>query len=1190
MSITLRSPLAGRACSTASHWRSFCLTSVLAASATAGYAQTTGSIAGTVTDPMGLKVSDATVTIIDPGTGLRREARTDSRGMFSVTALQVGSHELQVVAPGFREYRQTDVHIDAGEAVVVGVSLAIGSRQESVTVTSSSVHVEAADTQVGETIESFEATQDPLNGRSFTDLLALQPGVAPGTSFTAGSLTAAGASTISPSGDLNPGTIAINGQREFANGFSINGAYAEEPFTMGAALIPNLDSIQEFRIITSNADAEYGNYSGGQISIVTKSGSNQFHGGAFEFFRNTALDAKNFFSSDRGTFDQNQFGGTLGGPIVKEKAFFFGDYQGTHMTQGVDSGSIFVPSAADRSGNLVDLASQLTGTVGGPYWANQLAQKLGYAVAAGEPYYTAGCMTTAQCVFPNAVIPQTAWSVPAQKLIGYIPLPNNPNGSFSTSSQSETLVDNKGGLRTDADTRLGRLSAYYAIDDYALNNPYPTQQGGANVPGFNALTNGRSQIIELSSTTTFHANMVNQFQASYLRDVNILGTPVGTVGTSLASQGFVTADGQPSIVPQRPKIVGVENVIFNNFILGSTITGLNQIDNVFQYSDTFSRTVGAHTFKLGGVLMYNEVNANADVQSNGTYSFFGSETGVDFADFLLGVASRYTQGDAMPFYMRNRYRALFVQDSWRVRSDLTLNYGLRWDIMMPFYEKFNQIQTLVPGEQSVVYPGAPTGLVFPGDPGIARSLAPTRWNDLSPRIGVAYAPTPHGRMMEKLLGRRGDFSLRAGAGRYFSAVEGISAGVMAGDPPYGSTYTSPAPPLFTDPFVNAATGFDNGQRFPLHFPALNASASNPNTTVNWAQFLPVTGLPGYAPGNVSPYAIEYDLSLQRQFGPNTVATLSYIGSEGHHLLTLLEANPGNPSLCLGLSQLNEVAAGSATCGPFGETSTYTTASGQTVQGTRAPLGGNFGSVDYLKTNGNSNYNSFELTVRHVSGRAQFLAGYTYSKSLDFASSLSDQLNPYNLRQTYAQSAFDIRHNFVTSVNYHLPVEALARSINRLTEGWIVSGIARFNTGFPVTMANSSDNSLYGTQPDGVNPFGVDLPQVQPGPLQLNHNPRNGNAYFNTSLFSLQPLGQPGNAARRYFPGPGIDNFDLALQKYVPLKDQVRLEFRIEAFNAFNHAQFFGPNAVNGDVNSSAFGQISSADAPRLVQAAIKLSF
>ena len=849
-----------------------------------------------------------------------------------------------------------------------------------------------------------------------------------------------------------------------------------------------------------------------------------------------------------------------------------------------------MPSLANRQGNFSDSADQLTGSVSGPYLAQLLGNKLGYGVSAGEPYYFSGCWSTAYCVFPNAIIPQRAWSTPALNLLQYIPSPNLPGNFFSTSAVDQSLRDDKGAVRIDALTHVGQISAYYLADDYSLNNPYPVLQGGANVPGFDALNLGRSQLMTLGVTKTFGPHTVNDVHFSYVRDANNVGTPQGTVGTSLVSQGFVTASGAPSILPQRPSIVGVENVTFNNFVIGSTVTGLKQIDNTYEYRDNLSHVIGTHTMKLGGELMFSQVNAAADVQSNGTFAFTGSETGIDFADFLVGAPSFYKQGDAQPFYMRNHYGALFVQDSWRAKPRVTVNFGARWDVIMPWYEKYNQIQTLVPGEQSIVYPGAPTGLVFPGDPGVARALAPVRWNDLSPRIGIAWAPRAESGLARKILGDGEKTSIRAGFGRFFSAVEGISAGVMAGDPPYGTTYISPAPPLFSNPFITASTGYDNGQRFPIQFPPLNASPSNPNSSVNWARFLPVSGLPGYKPDGVSPYTEQYTLSIQRQFGTSTVVTASYIGSESHHLLTLVEANPGNPALCLSLSQPNEVAPGTPTCGPFGESNVYTTASGQIVNGTRQALGPNFGSVDWLTTIGNSNYNAMQLSVRHTSAHLDLQAGYTYSKSLDNSSSIAEQLNPYNYNATYAPSAFDLKHNFVASYRYDLPMEKLFHARNRATLGWTLSGISRFGTGFPVTFTNAADTSLLGTQPDGVNTLGVDLPNVRPGPLDLNGNPRNGLPYFNTSLYSLPPLGSPGNSARRLFYGPGVENFDMVLAKTTSIGESTALEMRLEAFNAFNHAQFFGPTAVNGEITSSAFGQVVSAAPPRLVQVAVKLKF
>ena len=302
--------------------------------------------------------------------------------------------------------------------------------------------------------------------------------------------------------------------------------------------MPNLDSIAEFRILTNNFDAEYGNYSGGIINVVTKSGTNQLHGSAFDFLRNTDLDARNFFSPDRSFYRQNQFGGTLGGPIKKNKVFYFVDFQGTQQSQGIDTGLIDVPSAADRTGNISDLASELTGAVSTPYLANVLGQQLHYGVNPGEPYYFPGCTNSSGCVFPNGIIPPYAWSAPAQHLLQYIPLPNDGSTTFSTSSYGQTLRDDKGGLRVDGNSdRWGLLSAYYFVDDYNLNNPYPRQQGGASVPGFAALNLGRSQLINLSDTKTFGPTLVNELRVSFMRSANNVGQPSGGVGPSLCVSG-----------------------------------------------------------------------------------------------------------------------------------------------------------------------------------------------------------------------------------------------------------------------------------------------------------------------------------------------------------------------------------------------------------------------------------------------------------------------------------------------------------------------------------------------------------------------------------------------------------------------------------------------------------------------------
>lgn len=834
--------------------------------------------------------------------------------------------------------------------------------------------------------------------------------------------------------------------------------------------------------------------------------------------------------------------------------------------------------------------SSLTGTVQGSNWANLLSQKLGYAVHQGEPYYTTGCVNASQCVLPNAQVPTSAWATPAQKLLQYIPLPNNSNGTFSTAAFNETLHDEKGAMRVDANTRWGALSGYYFLDDYSLDNPYPTGQGGANVPGFNAITVGRAQLVSLGATRIIGGSMVNEFHFSYMRDANNVGQPVGGVGPSLVSQGFVDSIGQPGIYALAPKIEGVENISFNDFTFGVDTTGLKQANNTFQWIDNFSRVVGKHTVKIGGEFHFDQINVNADTVDNGSFLFTGSETGLDFADFLLGIPSNYNQAQARAFYYRNKYVGLYAQDTWQLRPNLTLSYGLRWDVLPPWDEKYDQLQTLVLDEQSRVYPGAPEGLVFPGDPGIPRTLAPTKFDKVAPRIGISYSPHFQTGLLRKIFGESGKTSFRAGYGIFFTSFEGLSASIMSDNPPYGYDYNSFAPPLFATPFVTAASGQDNGQRFPLTLPALGASSSSPNTSVNWSQFLPITGVPSFYRGNVPPYAENYMLSLQREIAASTVVSASYVGTQGHHLLVLTPANPGNPALCLSLSQSGDVSPGTPTCGPFGESSTYTTASGQVIPGTRGPFSSQFAAVSYQKTIANSNYNALELSIRHTSGPLELLAGYTYSKSIDQSSSLAEEIYPTDSALNRALSAFDMRHNFVGSFRWNLPFGQLLRNKNRWTEGWEISGLARFTTGLPVTLYNNNNTSLLGSIPNGINNNGVDTPEFTPGNLQINTNPRNGRTAFNNVLFSLPALGQLGSASRRFFYGPGINNFDLALLKNVHLTESKSLQLRLEAFNAFNHAQFFGPAAVNGNISSPEFGRIVSAAAPRILQLGAKLSF
>jgi hypothetical protein len=1192
------------------------------------FASVTASISGTVKDSSGASIPGATVTATDTGTGISQTTTTNGQGFYSFQSLPLGSYVVTVEQKGFKEYQQTNLVLDVNEARTVDATLQVGQVSEKIEVAANALHVETVSSQMGEVIEGKEMTDVPLVTRSYTDLLALQPGVVSSPSGMsgayAGSFISAGFAVPPVSGDLNSGALSVNGMRESSNGFILNGVLVQEVGYSGAGAIPNLDSIAEFRILTNNTDAEYGNYAGAQINVVTKSGTNQWHGNVFEFLRNTDLDAKNYFDvGSRGAYNQNQFGGTFGGPVIRDKIFFFADYQGNRVVQAVPQTIAGAPSSATEAGDFSGIAASFDPlvngvatptTVNGDAFAAQLSQQLGQPVTAGEPYYFPGCTSTSQCVLPNAQLPTAAFNPISTKLLPFI-LPAAPGsigsggtGVFSTTAGKINLTDNKFSGRIDANSGFaGLLSAYYYYDRYNRIDPY--WPGNSPVyPGFSIDGKGQTHNINLGSTKSFGASSVNEFRLGYFRLDTTLNQPLGGKQTNLADLGFASgANGAPGIFPGTPGVEGVPEIDFNSFIIGVPSRPNQLIDNIYQVVDNFSKAIGTHNIKFGGQFHFNQLEENLSNVANGNY-FFGSafsgqpsETGSDFVDFLLGAPASYVQGQSYPSYGRSFYMGLFAQDSWRAGPNLTLNFGLRYDVSSPWWEKYNEIQTLIPGEQSVVFPGSPKGWVFPGDPGVPRTLAPTRWNNFGPRFGLAYAMGDHEGMLGKLFGRAGASSIRAGYTLSYSALEGATDFNEIGDAPFGN-YTGQNEPTFAAPFTNRASGQSVKNLFPVapppkHFSAKNPASGPPYDTL--AEFFTAFGTIGSSPAfnnkNQLPYAQNYELSFQRQLSPTDVLTLSYVGTVGRRLLSSVSANPGNPGLCLSVSQASEVAPGSPICGPGGENNIYTTAAGTQILTTRSPFTGvvdptlgpitTFGNDSYFITKGWSNYNSAQVNYRHTSGNLQILLGYTFSKSFDDSSGYGEQFNPVNASLSRGLSAFDSTNNFVVSYNYILPFDRLGGP-KQLTGGWAISGITRFATGLPVTMVETDDNSLLGTAFGGPIVLPVDTPN-QVGALH-KMNPRNSSShyYFDPTAFASSAIGSEGDARRRFFHGPGTNNFDTALVKDTKLSERFNLQFRAEWFNVFNHTQFVTPSGIL----SGTFAQVTQAAAPRIGQVSLKLNF
>ena len=1216
-------------------------------------ADVTGSITGVVRDRGEAVVRGAKVQITNVQTNVSQEAATGADGSYHFLALSPGNYKISATASGFRTYNASDITLQVNDQLRIDITLQVGTVTEVVDVSAEAAHVETESTQLGEVVTSKQMLALPLNGRSYLDLLSLQAGVAPDNSLTIGGNTGTDARPVS--GYLNNvGNVSVNGQRETANAFLVNGGDVSEGRNLGAGLVPNLDSVEEFRLITNSFDAEYGKFSGAVMNAITKSGTNGFHGDVFEFVRNDKLDAANYFIPQKTELRRNQFGYAIGGPLWKNKIFWFTDYQGTRQVQGAETGGLFVLTDAERQG--IFNPNLLTGTVDvvqqpGPCpasvapcltWAQVLSNRLGYTVNQGEPYSAPNCttLTDAQngvCVFPNGVIPKAAWSPAAIGTLPSIPAPNVANQSFNYEDNSgrNRIRDDKIGERIDFNNqKTGDWSFYYHFDDSTVFNAL----GVSSTPGFPTLTPTRAQEFVMSNTKAFGPTAVNEARATFFRTSTHANTVQGPFA-SLTSLGFdnshglgIITDGLPSTKQFMPRL------FLNGFSVGPSDLITFQPNNTYMVSDTFSKVLKNHTLKFGGEFRYLQVNERNLADVNGAFSFDGTVTGdgsdpsQSFADYLIGAPtsnSGYTQAALQLLDSRTRYGGAFVQDSWKAKPNLTLNLGLRWEVDTPWYDTQGKIQTWVKGEQSTVFPKSPTGLVYPGDPGIPKTLAPTRYNNFGPRIGIAYSPDFNDGVLHKIFGGPGKTSIRAAFGLYYTSVEDLNLFFEVADAPFGLFWTSPGAVDFAEPFRNRVDGTtgQEGQRFPFTLPTPGSPA---NKNLSFAVYEPLSFFPGYDIHNRLPYAEHFNLSIQRELSKSTVLTLAYVGTEGHRLIEQEDVNPGNAALCM---QLNALGA-TPVCGPQGENLTYTLPLGSAlgvpcadgtpnncVYGTRnfilknnfCPESGGlcFGNANTLThLAANSIYNSGQVTIERKAGDLTLLASYTLAKAIDNSSGFNDLVNFSNPRLSRGLSDTDVHHNFVASYIWAIPFDRAFRGApKRLTQGWQMQGITHFSTGFPIQLNQSGEDiSLAGSS-------STDMPnligRVQTlNPRDFNPNcPNNSGGLGATGCYFLPPtpvsagnpnpcvpsvgafvqncaLGTFGTANRRFFHGPGINNFDLGVTKRIPITEAKALEFRGEFFNIFNHAQFLNPS---GDIDGN-FGVVTSARDPRIGQLSAKFTW
>jgi len=1236
----------------------------------------TGRLLGRVADPTGAVVAEVNVTLTNQATGVSRSRPTNSSGDYNFVEVPPGTYTVTFEASGFKRNVQKDVIIDVNQVVTLNSTLQVGQTQEVVEVTTEAPQVDTTSTQLGAVINDRSVNELPLNTRDTYQFLQLQPGVM-------GQLGNGNGSLFYGSQDV--GSVSVNGGRTRANNFSVNGGDANDQFVNLPTIQPTPDSIDEFRVITNTFDAEYGRNSGSVVNVITKSGTNNFHGDVYEYFRNTILDAKGYFDTTRPQWNQNQFGGTFGGPIIKDKSFFFASYEGRRIRQGIPGQVVNVPSAAQRTGDF----SGVGGFGGGggisatnPFVAQVLNGRSGCTAAinalggttpaAGKPW---------SAIFPTGVIPSSCQDPVAADLMRFIPEPNI--GAYQNQSVPVS-TDNEDQFTVRFDQKLTdrqSFTAYYYFNDIAQIEPYAEfEQAGANVPGFGNLNNNRFQQWNLSHNWSITNALVNEARFTYMREGQKgFLTPQTTnavtdsctgaaaaycfTGTSDSAAIRTTYGTGPKlgITPGLPEnITGVPYVsISGGASFGNNFEGfLPQVGNSFQWADNLTWLKGNHTFKFGADIRrmrfdqyyYFDVNGEYLFENAGPNSIVPGD-GDNYAEYLLGLNDSYVQGSGQREDVRGTMVYPFAQDSWKIKPNLTLNYGLRWELNTPPTDISGHVETYRPGQNSTIYPCGlsplsqtyfgvassscaavgvqPTGLVVPNDPGVPPGMTSTYYKAFAPRIGLAYSPNFDSGVLGKLFGNNGKTSIRTGWGLFYNPIEELVMAQFGAEPPFGGS-SSLSETFFNTPFVFQA----GGSAAPNPFNGiLTPTKGQP---VDFSLFRPILLYGEFQPHLRTQYTAQYNLTIQRQLARDLMLQVGYVGSQGHRLLGSYDLNYSNPQTCLdiiniaNLNQANVTSFGSpATCGPLAEDTQWSVTvprgyqfhmpndqvvagTGQTLNfvglrrysspscnpfsgtsaswpyGVGCPIDGVpvFTEIFAENTIANSYYNSFQAMLeKRFSNGLQFQASYTWSASVDNASTFEETLDPFDFNASKAASLFNARQRFVISYDWELPIPKHEGWAGKLANDWAVSGITQFQTGFPIRLDTEDDTELI----NSIFFLGTEAPQRVAPFVRLNPKTQGG-FWFNPSTFQDPPLGQFNIGTQRSICcGPALQDWDFAVHKKIAINESKYFQFRAELFNIFNHTNFYNPDGHFSD-GPLEFGRIIQAQDPRLVQFALKLFF
>ena len=1240
------------------------------------FSQSTGGrILGRVADPTGAVLAAVKIILVNEATGATRDTQTNANGDYTFVEVVPGTYRIEYELPGFKKNVQNGVIVDVNQVVTLNSVLQIGTTQEVVEVTSQAPQVDTTSTQLGAVINDRSVNELPLNTRDTYQFLQLQPGVQAQLGNGNGSLFY---------GSQDTGSVSVNGGRTRANNFSVNGGDANDQFVNLPTVQPSPDSVEEFRVITNTFDAEYGRNSGSVVNVITKSGTNNFHGDLFEYFRNTVLDAQGYFNTTRPQWNQNQFGGTIGGPIKKDGTFFFLSYEGRRIREGTPGAVLNVPTTAQRGGDFSGVGGFANGgsisndfvasvlnarSNGGTTCPNAISALGGTAPAAGVAWSS---------IFPTGVIPTACQDPVAANLMQrFVPTANVGTGfnqlvpvSTDNSDQFTVRFDHKINTRQN-------FTAYYYFDDLRQLQPYNEfEQAGANVPGFGNFNNDRFQQYNLSHTWTITNAVVNEARFTYMREGQlgflkpqtnnaVTASCTGAAaafcftGTSDAApiNALLTSSGIPpgkgGITPGLPtSLTGVPYMnISGGVSFGNNWEGfLPQVGNSFQWSDDLTWVKGNHTFKFGvdvrrarfDQYYYFDVNGEFTFNNSGPNAILPGD-GDNYAEFLLGLTDTYTQGSGQREDIRGTSLYPFAQDSWKVKPNLTLNYGLRWELDTPLTDISGHVETYRPGQISTVHPCQlsplsqayfgvatsdcnavgvnPTGLVVPGDKGVPAGMTNTYYKAWAPRVGLAYSPNSSGGLLRKIFGNNGATSIRAGFGLFYNPIEELVMAQFGAEPPFGGS-SSLFNTFMNTPFVYQAGGT------PAPNPFNGIISPAPGQPVDYSLFRPILLYGELQPHLRTQYTSQYNLTIQRQLTRDMMLQLGYVGSEGHRLLATHDINPSIPQTCVDMITLynmnpnNVTSFGTPTqCGPFLQDTQWSVTvpngfqfhmpsgqvlngAGQTLQfvglrpfssptcnpltGAGCPTDGVpvFSDIFAEDTIANSSYNAFEAMLeKRFSHGLQFQASYTLSKSLDDGSTFEETLNPFNYRSNRALSLFNSHQRFVISYDWELPIPKHEGFAGKLVNDWAVSGITQFQSGFPIRLDTIDDTELIAS----IFFLGTEAPQ-RVAPFQQLNPKKNGGFWFNGNDFQDPPLGQFNIGTQRSICcGPGLEQWDFAVHKKIAITESKYFQFRGEIFNLFNHTNFYNPDGHFSD-GPTLFGKITQAQDPRLVQFALKFYF